>query len=82
MKRILYYFFLGLLKIYQYCISPYLLPSCRFTPSCSQYGIEALKIHGPYKGMWLALKRIGRCHPWGKSGFDPVPEKKDLHNKI
>ncbi len=47
--------------------------NCRFTPTCSQYGIEAIKKHGPFKGGWLALKRIGRCHPWGAHGHDPVP---------
>jgi putative membrane protein insertion efficiency factor len=47
--------------------------SCRFTPTCSQYGVEAIKKHGAFKGGWLTLKRIGRCHPWGKHGHDPVP---------
>jgi len=62
-----------LIRFYQAAISPYLMPSCRFTPSCSAYGIEAIRKHGPLKGGWLTLKRIGRCHPWGGSGFDPVP---------
>ena len=65
--------FLFLIKIYQYLISPLLGQSCRFTPSCSQYGVEAIKKHGPFKGGWLTLKRIGRCHPWGGHGHDPVP---------
>jgi len=67
------YLFLGLIKFYQYSISPLLMPSCRFEPSCSQYGIEALKKYGPFKGMYLTIKRISRCHPWGGHGHDPVP---------
>lgn len=64
-----------LLPIYFYraCISPFTPPSCRFTPTCSQYAIEALRKHGPFKGLWLAVRRILRCHPWGGSGYDPVP---------
>lgn len=62
-----------LIKIYQLFISPYLSPSCRFTPSCSQYGIEAIKKYGLLKGGLLAIKRIGRCRPGGGHGHDPVP---------
>lgn len=62
-----------LVKIYQYCISPFTPPSCRFTPTCSQYAVEALRKYGPIKGGWLTLKRLSRCHPWGGSGYDPVP---------
>ena len=58
---------------YRACISPMLPPSCRFTPTCSQYALEALRKHGAVKGMWLAVRRILRCHPWGGSGYDPVP---------
>lgn len=58
---------------YQRCISPYTTPACRFTPTCSEYARQALLKHGPLKGMWLAVKRIFRCHPWGGSGYDPVP---------
>jgi len=65
--------FLGLIRIYQYAISPMLGANCRFTPTCSQYGIEAIRKFGPFKGGWMALKRIGRCHPWGAHGHDPVP---------
>jgi hypothetical protein len=60
-------------KFYQYAISPMLGSSCRYYPTCSQYTIEALKKHGPIKGLWLALKRIASCNPWGGHGHDPVP---------
>ena len=59
--------------IYQKAISPYTPPSCRFTPTCSEYARQALIKHGPVKGLWLASRRILRCHPWGGSGYDPVP---------
>lgn len=58
---------------YQRCISPLLGPSCRFTPTCSQYAVEAIRKYGPVKGLYLTLKRLLRCHPWGGSGYDPVP---------
>ena len=64
------------IRFYQLAISPHLGANCRFTPTCSQYAIEALRIHGPVNGLWLAARRIGRCHPWGGSGYDPVPPKK------
>jgi uncharacterized protein len=67
------YFLIFLIKIYQYLISPLLGASCRFTPTCSAYGHEAIRKYGPFKGGWLTLKRIGRCHPWGGHGADPVP---------
>ena len=62
-----------MVKIYQILISPLLGPHCRFTPTCSQYAVEAIEKHGPIKGIWLAIKRIARCHPWGGCGHDPVP---------
>lgn len=67
------------IKVYQKCLSPVLPSVCRYTPSCSQYFIEALQIHGVIKGSWLGIKRILRCHPWGGSGYDPVlsDDKKD-----
>jgi putative membrane protein insertion efficiency factor len=65
--------FLIIIKMYQYLISPLTGASCRFIPTCSQYGVEAIKKYGPFKGGWLTLKRIGRCHPWGKHGYDPLP---------
>ncbi len=72
-KRLLALPFLLLVRVYQLCISPLIPPSCRYTPSCSQYSIEALKKYGAVKGLWLTVKRIARCHPWGGSGYDPVP---------
>lgn len=63
------------IRLYQRIISPLFPPRCRYTPSCSQYAIEALKKHGPLKGLWLALYRILRCNPFGGFGYDPVPEK-------
>ncbi|HTS45533.1 MAG TPA: membrane protein insertion efficiency factor YidD [Puia sp.] len=65
--------FIALIKLYQWIISPLMGPKCRFTPSCSQYAIAALKKYGFLKGTWLSLKRISRCHPWGGHGYDPVP---------
>ena len=62
-----------LVRFYKLCISPLTPPSCRFTPTCSQYALEALKKYGPLKGGWLTLKRLARCHPWGGHGHDPVP---------
>lgn len=61
------------IRFYRTVISPLTPPSCRFTPTCSQYAIEAIRKHGPFKGMYLAMRRILRCHPWGGSGYDPVP---------
>ena len=61
------------IKLYQILISPLIGPNCRFHPTCSQYSIEAINKHGPFKGTWLAIKRISSCHPWGGSGHDPVP---------
>ncbi|MBQ4299017.1 MAG: membrane protein insertion efficiency factor YidD [Bacteroidales bacterium] len=72
-KKILIFPLVVLIKFYQLCISPFTPPSCRFTPTCSQYALEALRKHGLFKGGWLALRRILRCHPWGGSGYDPVP---------
>ena len=64
---------LGLVKVYQYGISPWFPDSCRFTPTCSQYAVEALQKYGVFKGGWLTAKRLLRCHPWGGAGYDPVP---------
>ncbi|MEI6576970.1 MAG: membrane protein insertion efficiency factor YidD [Bacteroidota bacterium] len=73
MKKLLASIFILLIRFYQAALSPYLMPSCRYTPSCSQYGVEAIQKHGPFKGGWLTLKRFLSCGPWGKSGYDPVP---------
>jgi len=64
-----------LIKFYQLAISPWLGKNCRYNPTCSHYTLEALKVHGLIKGSWLAMKRIGSCHPWGGEGYDPVPPK-------
>lgn len=73
MKQFLVAPFIFLVKCYQYAISPYIPASCRYSPTCSQYTIEALKKHGLLKGSWLSIKRIISCNPWGGKGFDPVP---------
>jgi putative membrane protein insertion efficiency factor len=75
-KKAITFLLLIPIYIYQYVISPVLQPSCRYVPSCSQYAVEALKIHGPLKGLVLATWRILRCNPWGGHGYDPVPPKK------
>ncbi|MDP2423838.1 MAG: membrane protein insertion efficiency factor YidD [Bacteroidales bacterium] len=73
MKKLLGKLFILLIRFYQYAISPYLMPACRYTPSCSEYGVEALKKHGPFRGGWLTMKRFLSCNPWGGNGYDPVP---------
>ncbi|NNG25925.1 MAG: membrane protein insertion efficiency factor YidD [Ignavibacteriaceae bacterium] len=65
--------FIILIKLYQLLISPFFTSSCRYTPTCSHYTLDALKKYGLFKGGWLGLKRILKCHPWGGSGYDPVP---------
>ncbi len=69
----------ALIRGYQLLVSPFFPPCCRFFPSCSDYAGQAVTLHGPVKGLWLALRRICRCHPWGGLGYDPVPgsEKKN-----
>ncbi len=73
---LLSYPFLGLILIYQYAISPIFPPSCRFHPTCSSYFKQALLTWGVFKGTYLGIKRIARCHPWGGSGHDPVPPRR------
>lgn len=67
--------FILLVRIYQWIISPIFPPSCRYTPTCSSYMIEAIQVWGPIKGLWLGSKRIASCHPRGGFGYDPVPKK-------
>lgn len=74
--KILSFPILLLVKIYQWVISPILPASCRFTPTCSNYMLEAVRVWGPFKGTYLGVKRILSCHPWGRHGHDPVPQKK------
>jgi hypothetical protein len=64
---------IGLIKLYQVTLSPLIGRACRYTPTCSNYGIEAIQKYGPIKGSWLTLKRVLSCNPWGGSGYDPVP---------
>ena len=66
-------FFIMLIKLYQVTLSPFFGRQCRYLPTCSNYGIEAIKKYGPFKGGWLTLKRLLSCNPWGGSGYDPVP---------
>ena len=73
MRKILTAPLIVLIQAYRYLISPVLGPHCRYTPSCSQYAIEAIELHGAIKGTWLTLKRLGSCHPWHAGGYDPVP---------
>ena len=76
MKFIIYIVVIPI-KAYQLILSPLFGPSCRFQPTCSTYAIEALKKHGVIQGLWLTIKRLVKCNPWGGQGFDPVPEKKN-----
>ena len=73
MKSLLVSPLLLLIRVYQLAVSPMLGSRCRFHPSCSEYSIGALRRHGLFKGLWLAVRRVGRCHPWHPGGYDPVP---------
>ena len=73
MRRFLTKLLVWPIRFYQVAISPHFPAACRYTPTCSQYAIEALRKYGPLKGLWLAARRILRCHPWGGHGYDPVP---------
>jgi putative membrane protein insertion efficiency factor len=73
MKKVIGKFFILLIHVYKYTLSPFLGQSCRYTPTCSSYSIEAIEKYGPFKGGWMAIKRIASCNPWGGSGYDPVP---------
>ena len=69
------YIVMGLIRLYQLTLSKILPPSCRFTPSCSHYGYESFKRFGIFKGGWLTIRRVSRCHPFNPGGYDPVPEE-------
>jgi uncharacterized protein len=73
MRKLLSFLFIGIIRFYQNTISPFLGANCRYTPTCSAYGVAAIQKYGPWKGGRMAIKRILSCHPWGKSGYDPVP---------
>lgn len=73
MSRLLAWLFIFFIRIYKVVISPMFPARCRYTPTCSEYGLLAIQKYGPFKGGWLTLKRIGSCHPWGGHGHDPIP---------
>ena len=73
MRQIFSFLLIGIIRFYQGAISPFFGARCRYTPTCSQYGLEAIRKYGPLKGGRLTIKRFFSCHPWGKSGYDPVP---------
>ena len=76
-SKVLAWPLIKLVQFYRIVISPWLGTNCRYQPSCSTYAIEALRTHGALRGSYLAARRIGRCHPWGGSGYDPVPARQD-----
>jgi hypothetical protein len=80
--RVLAWPLLALVGLYRIAISPWLGRNCRFEPTCSEYALQALREYGAFRGSWLAAKRIGRCHPWGGSGYDPVPETEAIDEKL
>lgn len=75
LKKLISFPLLGMVYFYKYAISPLTPSSCRHVPTCSQYMIDSIKIHGPFIGLGLGLRRLSKCHPWGTHGYDPVPEK-------
>ncbi|MEL6864556.1 MAG: membrane protein insertion efficiency factor YidD [Bacteroidota bacterium] len=77
MSRLFKQLFILPIRFYQIAISPLLGSNCRFTPTCSNYMLQAIEEWGVFKGIWLGAKRIGKCHPWGSHGHDPVPKKSD-----
>lgn len=77
-KKIIRFPFIVLIRFYQYVISPIFPANCRYNPTCSQYSVDAIKEWGVLRGGWMALKRIGSCHPWGGFGDDPVPKKEEF----
>jgi putative membrane protein insertion efficiency factor len=81
MLRFITFLFTLPIKIYQWVISPLLPNACRHTPTCSSYTIEAIQEWGPIKGIWMGIRRLSRCHPWGTSGYDPVPKQNKSFDK-
>ncbi|TVQ78943.1 MAG: membrane protein insertion efficiency factor YidD [Flavobacteriales bacterium] len=75
MLRLLGFILILPVRLYQIFLSPLLPNSCRHNPTCSQYAIEAIQVWGPFKGLWLAVRRLSKCHPWGTHGDDPVPRR-------
>ncbi|MBN1447616.1 MAG: membrane protein insertion efficiency factor YidD [Bacteroidetes bacterium] len=73
MKNALGYVLIFAIRVYRTVISPLFPPSCRFYPTCSSYSMEAIRKYGPFKGTWMGVRRIARCHPWNEGGYDPVP---------
>ncbi|MFQ5796201.1 MAG: membrane protein insertion efficiency factor YidD [Candidatus Bipolaricaulia bacterium] len=73
MRRLVKWILIGPIKLYQLAVSPFTPPCCRFYPSCSEYAVQAIDKHGALKGGWLAVKRVGKCHPLHSGGYDPVP---------
>ncbi len=69
----------GLIRLYQWILSPFLGSNCRYHPTCSHYAVEAVRRHGAVRGLWLAIRRVGRCHPWHEGGYDPVPDRGSAH---
>ncbi|OQW94403.1 MAG: membrane protein insertion efficiency factor YidD [Verrucomicrobia bacterium A1] len=67
-----------LIRLYQWTVSPWFGQACRFYPSCSSYGIEALRVHGCLRGLWMTGTRLLRCHPWHPGGYDPVPQRSSI----
>ena len=80
MRKVIHYIVLLPVRLYQWLISPLLPATCRHTPTCSNYTVEAVHEWGAIKGMWLGIKRLAKCHPWGTSGYDPVPKKENNTN--
>jgi putative membrane protein insertion efficiency factor len=77
MRRVAEAVLLALIRVYRYTISPLMGSNCRFYPSCSAYALDAVRLHGPWRGAYLALRRLSRCHPWHEGGLDPVPVKRE-----
>ena len=77
LNKIVTYPLILLIRVYQLIVSPMLGSNCRFMPTCSEYALESLKVYGLIKGTYLTIKRIGKCHPWGGHGYDPIPNKMD-----